>query len=180
MTVTTTGVVLFSNQCTNTIFWHILTFLGCFVANLGNCWCTFTGLDNAVVYQHRQIAGMEDDACHLCLDEGANVLLELLHLLQLDDLGGKRVGWFKRVVTASYCVRLFHICRFGLFSCAALMTLSSIVFVWMKTCISLPPGVQPSCSSLVSAQQAENSHRLPGKYGIFSNLSYDERFMMSL
>ena len=114
---------------------------------------------------------MEDDACHLCLDEGANMFLELLHLLQLDDLGGKRVGWFKRVVTASYCVRLFHICRFGLFSCAALMTLSSIVFVWMKTCISLPPGVQPSCSSLVSAQQAENSHRLPGKDEIFSNLT---------
>ena len=115
---------------------------------------------------------MEDDARHLCLNEGANVLLELLHLLQLDDLGGKRVGWFKRVVTASYCVRLFHNCRFGLFSRAALMTLSSIVFVIVQiTCISSPPGVQPSCSSLVSAQQAENSHRLPGKDGFFSNLT---------
>ena len=48
--------VLFS--IANTNFWHILTNLGCFVANLGNCWCTFTGLYNAVVCQNWQMSGM--------------------------------------------------------------------------------------------------------------------------
>ena len=50
-TATTGGGVLFSSQCT---FKHrereILAYLGYFVANLRTFWCTFTGLENAVVY----------------------------------------------------------------------------------------------------------------------------------
>ena len=50
--------------------WAILANCGCFVANLRTLWCTFTGLNNAVVYQNWQIWGMSTFViinCPFCL-----------------------------------------------------------------------------------------------------------------
>ena len=57
-TATSGGSKLFSRRC---IFLHkereALAYLGYFVAKLCILWCTFTGPNNAVVYQNWQISG---------------------------------------------------------------------------------------------------------------------------
>ena len=58
----------FSNQCTFKDRGRaILAYFGYLVANLRTFWCTFTGLNNALVYQNWLIWGMNlDSICIFC------------------------------------------------------------------------------------------------------------------
>ena len=78
--------------CTeNAKFWPILANLGDVVASLRTFWCTFTGLNNAVVSQNWQISGMVSHyVTHITmvqslvlLERGCTLLAELGSVLDL-------------------------------------------------------------------------------------------------